>query len=913
MNLSQNCPLHEKVYEIINQKKDKNTFISGSRFKAKADAAYDQLAPFMILYEGYMAEANAAEYIDQVRVLSAKIRALIDKKDRKKSASSYESWKSKILVSNKTAATADQLAQSVRPYSEDDFQFKKNKLFSREELDYLSLPGINVTNITTFKKHLLWTDKAVIPKNDPYHDLTKTFLLLIFLMSVYQISLSGNPKQEEMSVIQNPEFKSYYGFYDRSFVKHNDYGICAVTIFNDYWARIIYYYPKDINQNPKALPELWVFAHVEYFTEKGILIIKNFEDFTGKSEGMYQNVPVENFIIMKNEGPVNSPDSQSQNNLMLGYTTSYNRKKGFPYSTTLILIEEDYFNRNYRSIASAQLELKENETFWEKVREDRRETTDKGQDNNPNPDQRNTNLIAPLYYFLYHNSLSLKHFEKENFSFSNSNNPVKRIDDIPYIDESKRIQLISGTYRGVSLYHEKGENFLVISKLEIDLSGKVDMTVKLQGTGFVNAQDLHQNRGFIKFIDFSGKSYFLVVAMRYSYEGHYNDMLLNLEFTTENKKPLEVGGFITGTFSAKSIYTKGPLAGRIIFEKMDRLAFDKVRPNFSRLTSTDFDEILAKEQIRLFFSDPKFDSYSDAPAIMELRWLWNRKPGSVFAGEYWLLIGSKTSHTKGLFSDKTPLLTIFSLSIDKDANVTFKFDYNIPQASFGTVEINGRSVVLMLRGAETFTITFSADKKFTHSYCVLTRFNKNGDKSESYLGLIWDKTKLKSGIESPGKKQIFKVGAKDSILYADLITNGTVEIAPEIDELDKQMKGHLKFLLGTETLRMIRSLGMVEPEALLKFDEHRRLYFESAIFHLRENDADKAGIAMVKAFQQGFASLFVDGERIGNSKTAPETLKDDYQIFLRYHDEIAGCEALDKIVKGLWGKGVFEEMSHHAH
>ncbi|WP_254410999.1 hypothetical protein [Dyadobacter diqingensis] len=333
-----------------------------------------------------------------------------------------------------------------------------------------------------------------------------------------------------------------------------------------------------------------------------------------------------------------------------------------------------------------------------------------------------------------------------------------------------------------------------------------------------------------------------------------------------------------------------------------------MRPSFGKINSPNFSEILQKDKVRNFFKNSEFDSYSDASAVLELRGMWNSKPGAIFEGEYWLLIGSKTSYTEGYFSDKIPLLTVFSVSIDHDAKVTFNYDYNKPQCSSGYVEINNRSVVLLLRGDEMFAITFSADKKFKHCYCILTRFNQNGDKSESYLGLIWDKKKLNNGFKGPGKKQIFKVPSNYSITYAELIKSGNVEIDPEIDELDRQFEGHLKFLLGAESLRMIRLVGNLEPKARLKFDEHRRIYFESAIFHLNENNDEKARIAMIKAYQQGFASLFLNGEKITYRGEIPETLKEDYRIFLRYKNKISGCHPLHQIVKNLWGETAFYQM-----
>ncbi|WP_254410998.1 hypothetical protein [Dyadobacter diqingensis] len=203
--------------------------------------------------------------------------------------------------------------------------------------------------------------------------------------------------------------------------------------------------------------------------------------------------------------------------------------------------------------------MKHNETFWEKIREDRHTIEDDERGHDKNKNQRNTNLIAPLYYFLYHNSLSIKHFEHDNFSFSTDHNPLKSIDDLPYIQESKLIRLISGTYRDISLYTEKGENFIVVSKLEIDLSGKVDMIVQTQGIGFVDAQNKDLNRGFVKFIEQVGGIYFIVVAMRYNYRGHYHDMLLNLEFKVQNEKALEIGEFITGHFQRKVFILKNRL------------------------------------------------------------------------------------------------------------------------------------------------------------------------------------------------------------------------------------------------------------------------------------------------------------------------------------------------------------------
>ncbi|WP_254410997.1 hypothetical protein [Dyadobacter diqingensis] len=319
MKPSGNFALAEKIHEILNLKKDNGTFIIGHRLKDKMDIAYDNLCPFMLLHEKFVRENKEAEFVELSRGLSIKLRSLIDNKDKKKSTSSYETWKSKILASNSGTTTIDELSEIIRPYSEDDFQFKKSKIFTQEEINYLELSSISITNISTFKKYLLWANET-----EHFEDILKTFQLLIFIMAVYQISVSGIPGDHDIVIKHNPKLESYYGFYDRSFVKHNDYGICELTIFNDYWSRIIYYYPKDVYRDSA---ELYVFAHVEYFTEKGIVIIKNFEDFTGIKGEVYKNGPVENFIIMKSQG---TAEPKSLNNMMLGYTTSFNRKKDFP-------------------------------------------------------------------------------------------------------------------------------------------------------------------------------------------------------------------------------------------------------------------------------------------------------------------------------------------------------------------------------------------------------------------------------------------------------------------------------------------------------------------------------------------------------------------------------------------------------
>lgn len=783
----------------------------------------------------------------------------------------HEIWYMGVDKSNFKTTNRSKLINELkvikRPFSPDDFEFRKDNIFSKEEQDFLSKIGCK--NFSTFDKLIKLKDTK---------KMVTSLTLLIFLTAVFDLKISKDYGRVSFS----GNCDEYYGFYDRSFELPNDFGICDLTIFNNYWAFITYYYKTDSD-----FEELSVLGKLESYGKNGITILKNFEDFgeelkTISKKNLYKLGPVENFIVLKT-GSGEIPEQK----LVLGYCSSFNRLKNYPYTTSIVLISKPHaslpFNREI-------IDIKKN---WENLKSNRDPET-----------------IAPLYNYIYHQSLSLANLqttENENFY----QNPIKQLSDIPFYGEFELLTNVKGYYKGLNLLYYNKIPLAVITKMEIFSNGMVKMTIPYIDKK--NVDDVDFKTGFIKnIIDNDGISYDLVIEMRHNYQRRYHEMIINLKFIkTENDEKR----CLYGTFSNKGFYTKNPFSARIIFEEVNKEEFDVLTSSKERLVQY-ISKLQTNTNLVNFYMDTEYEILSDNVAINSLRSLLNNG-FTTLEGNYWIFVNIKNSQKGGELVDKIPYLSIMSLHINSTGEIELLYGINMKLKGF--LESKKSKSVLILRNSDDlFIITFNSNSKFDSCYGVLTRFSDNGQ-PESYLIYLVNKASKKISGEKINNG-ILKFFDSDRILYSDLITEEPqkTKINPKIESIDKVLGGNIKFLLGTEALRMVRASANVDNDANhnLKFNEYRRIYFQSAIFNLNDDTFNEkqrfkeAKIALVKAFQQGFSSLFFKGEKVGVSfkERIPEELKEDYKLFLQYENKLIENSDIHKLIKTLWGEHIFEEI-----
>ncbi len=411
--------------------------------------------------------------------------------------------------------------------------------------------------------------------------IRKFIKLTVFLCGRYKYLLSiknGEPVIIDLEKLKktSPPLKEYYLFYNRSHVKKESIGIGLVTVLNDSEAAVEYYYRED---GAALYSTLKTKGDIQYFDDARILMLHNLKDEKDIDEKFRKKKPVHSHFVLK-EYKFNA------DKILLGINCSWNRENNYPYATSLILIEKDVYDAEYKG----------KEYAFDVIRNNLADT-----------------VVPPLiFYYLFHQSISLE-FVINAHNIENKPIPFDKIQQIPFFEnESDHIEKISGKYKGFTIIKKGGgsspKDLVIISELEINANGKVRLFINDAQKSATKRQP--STTGFIKYINVDVNSNMGVVYMslRYDYQAQVNSFNFYLEFKPNSRSNSRNTFTLTGCYAGKSLVTGKPIAAPVIFEEIkesiipEEIVIDNSNPAF-----TEF--ILCHRNIVDFFLDNEYSNY----------------------------------------------------------------------------------------------------------------------------------------------------------------------------------------------------------------------------------------------------------------------------------------------------------------
>lgn len=428
-------------------------------------------------------------------------------------------------------------------------QARRENIFIRDELryleefellhkryfDYLLIrkrrnkkkpPAAEKTNINTQPEE---DEKEVLKKMFTNENRKRWYWELFlhhttFFCAAYHLRFvyNENPEQTVEDIdheLPGEKSTEYYLFYNRS--NSREIGVGTVEIKFDGRVELAYYYDplSRTNQNPYR-----AFGKCNFYDDPSILIVNTpgkkipFSDWYNGEEFF--------FSLKKYEDP--------EEKVLLGVSSTWNRKHGFPYSTAVVLIETSYYYTQF---------TEESPSYFPTIRDRKRGWA----------------IPSQVYYFLYHQAISLKNVL-----------PILGINQLPYTNEVQHLKSVAGVYCGHTVIcTDKDGDYLQIARLEIKEDGVVFLKVNKE-----EDQTPDKDTGFIKFIDidkgYKGKMY---INLRYDYPGHFNSFTLFLDFQKiDRSAPLNKRKkmVLRGSYAGDSDIAHRLVSSTVIFEEVDR-------------------------------------------------------------------------------------------------------------------------------------------------------------------------------------------------------------------------------------------------------------------------------------------------------------------------------------------------------
>ncbi len=442
------------------------------------------------------------------------------------------------------------------------------------------------------------TNKELKKEKEEKMQITKEYWYLFvrfttFLCTVYNQALAYNSESSRVVIPkdyeENPaDDMEYYFFYNRSNVKKYKIGIGKIRFRNDDTVKVeYYYYTTDWQKKGYDMPyrKFRTEGVVKKYAKPSIVVLSKFTE-TEENE-MTEKIPHEGFFMLKKyDSPIEK--------VILGIASTWNRTYKFPFASAIVLIQKKYYDSEYTESSGS---------YFERIKSD----------------YPLAQIPAEVYYYLYHQTISLQPAEQEEDG--SEPKPIQEVSGLPFNDEAKIIRQLAGVYQGGTIIYGKEVEFQLL-KLEIHPTGLVVLSL---GGG------KDPSKGFIKFVKTEASNKHRVfVNLRYDYMKHFNSLNLYLELSVKKIANAAEGQtqILRGCYAGESAITKTLVSSTIIFAKVPEgtpLEPALLPLKVGEELNEEIREYLkVNKYLKDFFINKEYTDFSNDQGVRELRALWDQ-------------------------------------------------------------------------------------------------------------------------------------------------------------------------------------------------------------------------------------------------------------------------------------------------